>query len=108
MKVKSWSLTHHPPLPRGRLFNVDPFSLTTLSNIRLAQTPNNVVGSGCGSVGRAVASKSRGPRFESSHRQKFIFTLNICLLSTVYCKDKNKEKEAGNGPFLTMAAQCKY
>ena len=26
--------------------------------------------------------------------------LNICLLSTVYCKDENKEKEAGNGPFL--------
>ena len=27
------------------------------------------VGSGCGSVGRAVASNPRGPRFESSHRQ---------------------------------------
>ena len=26
-------------------------------------------GSGCGSVGRAVASNSRGPRFESSHRK---------------------------------------
>ena len=25
--------------------------------------------------------------------------LNICLLSTVYWKDENKEKEAGNGPF---------
>ena len=24
-------------------------------------------GSGCGSVGRAVASDTRGPRFESSH-----------------------------------------
>ena len=35
--------------------------------------------SGCGLVGRPVASNSRGPRFESSHRQKFI--LNI-LLST--------------------------
>ena len=51
--------------------------------------------SGGGSVGRAVASDSRGPRFESSHRQKFI--LNIyCQLSW---KDENKEKEAGNGPF---------
>ena len=47
------------------------------------------------SVGRAVASNSRGPRFESSHRQKII--LNIyCLL---YWKDENKEKEAENGPF---------
>ena len=26
--------------------------------------------------------------------------LNICLLSTVYWKDENKEKEAGIGPFL--------
>ena len=56
-------------------------------------------GSGCGSVGRAVASDTRGPRFESSHRQKFIFILNICLLSTEYWKDENKEKEAGYGPF---------
>ena len=29
---------------------------------------------------------------------KNLFTLNICLLSTVYWKDENKEKEAGNGP----------
>ena len=42
------------------------------------------LGSGCGSVGRAVASDTRGPRFESSHRQKIIYILNICLLSTVY------------------------
>ena len=57
-------------------------------------------GSGCGSVGRAVASDTRGPQFESSHQQKFIYKWNICLLSTVYWKDENKEKEAGNGPFL--------
>ena len=31
---------------------------------------------------------------------KNLFILNICLLSTVYWKDENKEKEAGNGPFL--------
>ena len=30
---------------------------------------------------------------------KNLFTLNICLLSTVYWKEKNKEKETGNGPF---------
>ena len=41
-------------------------------------------GSGCGSVGRAVASDTRGPQFESSHRQKFIyvehlFTVNFVL-----------------------------
>ena len=44
----------------------------------------NNLGSGCGSVGRAVASDTRGLQFESSHRQKFIFILNISLLSTVY------------------------
>ena len=30
------------------------------------------MGSVSGSVGRAVASNTRGPRFESSHRQTFI------------------------------------
>ena len=34
-------------------------------------------GSGCGAVGRAVASYTRGPRFESSHRQKFIYVKPI-------------------------------
>ena len=58
------------------------------------------MGSGCDSVGRAVASNTKGPQFESSHQQKFIFILNICLLSTVYWKDENKEKEAGYGPSL--------
>ena len=56
------------------------------------------LGSGCGSVGRAVASDYRGLLFESSHLQKF--TLNIyCQL---YYKDKNKEKEAWNGPFKNV------
>ena len=41
-------------------------------------------GSGCGSVGRAVTSDTRGPQFESSHRQMFIW--DICLLSTVLTK----------------------
>ena len=57
-------------------------------------------GSGCGSVGKAVASDIRGPQFESSHWHKFILILNICLLSTVHWKDENKEKEAGYGPFF--------
>ena len=54
-------------------------------------------GSGCGAVGRAVASDTRGPGFESSHRQ---LLLNIYLLLTVCRKDENKGKEAGNGPFF--------
>ena len=48
-------------------------------------------GSGCGSVGRVVASKARGTQFESCNRQ--IFTINIF---TVICwKDENNEP--GNG-----------
>ena len=50
--------------------------------------------SGCGSVGRVVASKSRGPQFDSCQRHKFIFNI---LLSTVL---ENKEKEAGMAHFL--------
>ena len=53
------------------------------------------MGSGCGTVGRVVASGSRGLRFESSHRQKFILNNVYCQL---YWKDENKEKEAGKGP----------
>ena len=38
---------------------------------------------------------------------KNLYILNICILSTVYCKDENKEKEAGNGPFKkTTAITC--
>ena len=53
-------------------------------------------GSGGGSVGRAVDSDSRSSRFVSSQQQKFL--LNIyCQL---FWKDENKEKVAGNCPFL--------
>ena len=31
---------------------------------------------------------------------KNLLISNICILSTVYWKDENKEKEAGNGPFF--------
>ena len=50
---------------------------------RVGPLKKTYVGSGCGSVGRAVVSDTRGPRFKSSLRQKFIYILNICLLSTV-------------------------
>ena len=53
----------------------------------------HVRGSGCGSVGRAVAFDTRDPQFESRHRQNFIYQL-------YNRKDENKEKEAGNGPSL--------
>ena len=47
-----------------------------------------LVGSGCGSVGRAVDSDSRGLRFKSSHWQKFIY---IEHLFTVNCVLKRRK-----------------
>ena len=69
--------------PREAIWNQEPIC-------------KNVYYRGCGSVGRAVASNSRGPQFKSSHRQKIILNIAYCQL---YWKDENKEKEAGNGTF---------
>ena len=55
----------------------------------MGMIPIKTMGSGCGSVDRAVASNSRGPRFESSIRQKF--KLNI--YSQLYWKGENKGKK---------------
>ena len=51
-------------------------------------------GSGCGSVGRAVTFE---PEVRGSNPVigKNLLISNICILSTVYWKDENKEKEAG-------------
>ena len=64
-------------------------------------------GSGCGSVGKAVASDTTGPRFESSHWQKFIYILNIFLLSTMYWKEKIKKKRPGMAHFLKKQTNIK-
>ena len=57
-----------------------------------------VVGSGCGSVGGAVASHSRGPRFESSHWQHVILNIYYQL----YREDENKEKDLGMAHFYNF------
>ena len=55
-------------------------------------------GSGCASVGRAVASNTRGSRFESSHWQN-LFILNILFIVKL-CIEKTKIKKRGrDGPF---------
>ena len=77
----------------GEKINLPTCSFNSLGNKFILK------GSGGSSVGRAIALNSRGPQFESSHRQKFI--LNIyCQL---YWKDENKEKEAGNVPLKTLS-----
>ena len=53
-------------------------------------------GGGCCSVGRAVASDARGPRFESISNLLFIW--HLLVYSQLYRKDENKDKEARNGP----------
>ena len=73
------------------------FQSNNRRGIKLRIEARKRLGSGCGAVGKAVASNTRGPGFESSHRQ---LLLNIYLLLTVYRKDENEEKEAGNGPFF--------
>ena len=55
-------------------------------------------GSGCGSVGRAVASNIRDPRFKIGE-----IILNICLLSTVL-KGQNEIKRARECPIKTVKA----
>ena len=45
-------------------------------------------GSGCGSVGRVVAYNTRGPRFKSSHRQKFKYIEHLCTVSCVMKRRK--------------------
>ena len=58
------------------------FVLFCLLNVNIKHTKN---GLWCGSVGRAVASDTRGSQFKSSHPQNL---LNICLLSTVLQRRK--------------------
>ena len=57
-----------------------------------------ILGSGCGSVGRAVASNSGGLRFESSYRQTFISDIQLFTVNCIE-KTKIKKKETGKGPF---------
>ena len=65
-------------LKSGRLLKIDSLqSLSKQANkhgcIKLTIKCCFKVPFNCGSVGRAVASDTRGPRFESSHWQKFIY-----------------------------------
>ena len=61
------------------------------------------MGSGCGTVGRAVPDNTKEAGFESSHRQLW---LRIYLLWTFNRKYRNRKWDTGNGPYLktkTMA-----
>ena len=66
-------------VPSRRRKTFDPF--TTAKVV--------VVGSGCGSFGKVVASNTSGPRFESSHRRNFVHLFHI------NCIEKTKIKKKG-------------
>ena len=55
------------------------------------------LGSGGGSVGKAVASDTRGPRFNSRHQQSFYLNNVYCQL---YWKDENKENRGQEWPIF--------
>ena len=68
-------------------------SLSSVTNQR-----GSLLGSGCGSVGRAVASDTRCPRFESSHRQKFINVKHLYTVNCVLKRPKIKRKRGRELP----------
>ena len=60
------------------------------------------MGRGC--VAQLVEQSLLIPEIRGSHPLigKNLYILKICFLSTVYLKDENKEKDAGNGPFFKI------
>ena len=57
------------------------------------------MGSGCDSVGRAVASDDRGLQFESSHRQTFLKDIYLITVNSIE-KSKIKKKRPGMAHFF--------
>ena len=70
------------------LWSYQSISRSTASSVSIIFVNTVIMKTGCGSVGRAVASDTRVPQFKSSHQRNLImntFTLNCW-------NDKNKEK----------------
>ena len=69
-----------------------PILQKILENSGLCRVHQNIdaikMRSGCGSVGRAVASDTRGPRFVSSHRHKFIYIEHLFSVNSVIKRRK--------------------
>ena len=79
--------------------------LYTKPDQKFSRSKQCLQGSGCGSVGRAVAFDTRGPRFDSSHRQNFIEHLFI-----INCIEKMKinKKRPGMAHFFFKKKQHLY
>ena len=61
-------------------------------------------GNGCGSVGRAVASNTRGVQFEFSHRPNLYWTYIYCQVALK--RRKRREKRPGMPIFLKKKIDC--
>ena len=77
------------------------YTLYCLTYSDKAKLWQKIVGSSCGSVGKAVASDSRGPRFKSSHSQ------NLCWPLTVNCIEKTKIKKKRPGMAHFFKKKCR-
>ena len=75
-------------LERTKKFYKKNDKLLFTSGFVLPNFSNNLVGSGCGSVGRAVASNTKVPRFKSSHWQKFIYIEHLFTVNYVLKRQK--------------------
>ena len=63
-------------------------AIYSLFSKKVGQLTVIYLGCGCGSVGRAVASDTRGSWFESSHRQKFIYIEHLFNVNCVLKRRK--------------------
>ena len=60
----------------------------TMKSVKYVVKANVSIVSDCGKVGRAFPIDTRGPQFESSHRQLYLLSIVLKL----FRKDENKEK----------------
>ena len=60
--------------------------------MRMELNFSSKLGSGCGAVGRAVASDTREMQLEFSHQQFYLLSTEF---NKLYWKTKNKEKMLG-------------
>ena len=74
-------------------------NLRTQNIYKIEQPGLKTIGLGSGCVAQLVERSLQIPEVRGSNPVIGKILLNICLLSTVYWNDENKEKEAGNGPF---------
>ena len=77
-----------------RYFSVD--TLKIIPSVDLNKATCKTIFSGCGAVGKAIASNTRDSQFESSQRQYYL----LSTIKNCFEKTKIKKKEAGKWPIF--------